>query len=108
VPYLDLIDRLQPLTKEIGADRASGERVLELCRQLEERPRVGAVVTSDALDGELKRELGRLVELLSRRSAKAVPLAKLGRAALADLAGDERMLRIVLIECDSQLAVLGY
>jgi hypothetical protein len=65
------------------------------------------MLTPGPADAELKRELGRHVELLSRRSAKAIPLGKLGRAALADLAGDTKNGNAVLIECDALLTVMG-
>lgn len=107
--YTDLTERLLPLLRElVTTEREQAARVIEVCRQLETRLRQGEVLTPEPPDIELKRELGRLVELLSRRSAKAVPFAKLGRAALADLAGDERSLRATLLECEAQLSVLGF
>lgn len=106
--YRELIERLRSLAPDLpGEERAQGERVLALCQGLEGRTRRGEMLTPEAADLELKRELGRLVELLSRRSAKAVPFAKLGRAALADLAQDLRSARSTLAECEAQLSLLG-
>lgn len=106
--YAELLDRSEALTQELaGEERGQGERVLVICRDLDRRDRQSGVLTPSPTDFELKRELGRLVEFLSRRSAKAIPLGKLGRAALADLAGDTRNGNAVLIECDALLTVMG-
>jgi hypothetical protein len=109
VIYTDLLERLLPLLSQlVAAEREQGERVIDVCRGLDQRPRSSGMLTPEPADIELKRELGRLVEVLSRRSAKAVPFAKLGRAALADLAGDERSRGGTLLECEAQLSVMGF
>lgn len=106
--YAELLDRSESLTPQlVGEERTQGERVLVICRELEGRERGDGVLVPAEADADLKRELGRLVELLSRRSAKAIALGKLGRAALADLAGDVRNRNAILVECDAQLAVMG-
>lgn len=106
--YAELLDRCETVLPQLGGEeRSQGERVVAVCRLLEQRPRHDGVLLEDPADAELARELGRLVELLSRRSAKAIALAKLGRAALADLAHDVRNANAILIECDLQLTVMG-
>jgi hypothetical protein len=109
VRFGELLDRVEPLLSELsGEERLQTERVVEICRQLQRRERSEKAPSPAQGDPELKRELGRLVELLSRRSAKAIPLAKLGRAALADLAADPRSVSTILIECDAQLSDRGH
>jgi hypothetical protein len=104
----DLLDRCLSLTSVLsGEERTQGERVIAICRALQDRERQGGRLVPAAEDLELKRELGRLVELLSRRSAKAIALGKLGRSALADLAGDVASARAIAIECEVQLAGMG-
>jgi hypothetical protein len=106
--YAELLDRCGSLLPQLtGEERTQGERVVAICRLLDERERADGVLTAATEDAEFKREFGRLVELLSRRSAKAIPLAKLGRAALADLAGDRRSANAIGIECDAQLSLMG-
>lgn len=58
-------------------------------------------------DLELRRELGALAEQLGRRAALALPAAALGRAALADLAGDMGSCRSIAADCDVKLELLG-
>lgn len=108
--YAGLPQRVETLCAELkGEERTQAERVVQICGQLESCAEANS---ASPLDDEtrqaLQRELGRLVELLSRRSAKAVCAAKLGRAALADLANDQRGFASTLAECDAQLTVFGY
>ncbi|MEN9578159.1 MAG: hypothetical protein RJA70_1168 [Pseudomonadota bacterium] len=56
---------------------------------------------------ELKRQLGSRVELLARRDARAMPLAALGRAALAELNADTRQVPTLLAEFALKLSLLG-
>jgi len=58
-------------------------------------------------DGVIVDANQRLSELLGRRSTKALPVASLGRAALADLSGDLRSLQAMCSDCDAKLALLG-
>ena len=62
---------------------------------------------SDVRSTELKRELGALVELVARRDAKSMPLAALGRAAIAQLFGNRGQVQSLLQEFESKLAMLG-
>jgi hypothetical protein len=52
--------------------------------------------------------LARLTELLGRRATQALPAATLGRAALADLAGDARSVSALRADCDAKLRMLGH
>lgn len=104
--YVAVLDRADALCSLLeGEVRAQGERIVAVCRALAEPQRLGAVAPSRQI--ELRVELARLVELLSRRGSNAIPLATLGRAALADLAGDERSLRQACRECDANLTLVG-
>ncbi len=58
-------------------------------------------------EGSFRREMNRLVELLARRSARAMPLAALGRALLADLGGDVRERESLVREFETKVALLG-
>ncbi len=84
-----------------------GRRVVEICQGLGIRPRQDGRLVPEDSDAGLRVELGRLVEYLARRGAKAIPLATLGRAALADLAGDVSAHRSACKECDMNLALSG-
>lgn len=88
-------------------EQADGRRLVALCSQLTSRERQDGKLVALADDLALKRELGRLVELLSRRSSTAIVLGTLGRAALADLAGDLRSAEYTRGEFSTKLAVLG-
>jgi hypothetical protein len=90
-----------------GEERGQAERVLEVCSALAGRARLEGKLVAAPEDLELRRELGRLVEFLSRRSAKAVPLATLGRLALADLVGDLRSVDQACAECEAHLTMIG-
>ena len=95
-----------------GEERAHAERALELCQSLSQRPRendahgVSRLVLEPS-DTEVKRELGRLVEFLGRRSATAIGLASLSRAALADLARDRRGFDDACRDADRRFTLLG-
>lgn len=88
-------------------EQPDGRRLVALCGALTTRERRDGKLVAEAGDLELKRELGRLVELLSRRSSTAIVLGTLGRAALADLAGDIRSAEFTRREFGTKLAVLG-
>jgi hypothetical protein len=108
-PYGALVDRVAGLEPLLGADRPLAERVVAICREIEQRPRrEGGVLVPLEGDLALRRELGRLTEQLGRRASQTLPAATLGRAALADLHGDVRSLRSVLVDCEAKLALLGH
>jgi hypothetical protein len=103
-----VLERVAELAEHLPAEeRARAQRVVGICRQLAERERSAGKLQPAEDDLELKRELGRLSELLGRRSSKALPAASLGRAALADLSGDLRSLQAMCSDCDAKLALLG-
>lgn len=79
-------------------ERADAARLLEICRSLWNEAQVEPTMT---------REAGRLVEVLARRSSRAMPFAALGRALLADLHGSPRDRDALLIEFQNKLAMLG-
>lgn len=56
---------------------------------------------------EFRRSMNRLVELLARRRARAMPLAAFGRAVLADLGNDERESARLVREFETKVALLG-
>ena len=108
-PYAQLIDRVDGVSPLLGpSERPLAERVVALCRELDGRPRENGKLVPEPHDLELKRELGRLTELLGRRASAALPAATLGRAALADLHADLGALRHLLADCDAKLALLGF
>lgn len=106
--YADLTDRVQMLAEGLPEeDRAQAARVVEVCRELEVRPRANHALVPKEGDLALKRELGKLVELLGRRQSRALPAAALGRAALADLAGDHGVQQQALRDSEAKLALWG-
>ncbi|MET0413624.1 MAG: hypothetical protein ABW217_20110 [Polyangiaceae bacterium] len=106
--YADLSDRVRMLSEGLPDDtREHALRVIEICRALAQRPRVELVLVPNEADLALRRELGKLVELLGRRHSRALPAAALGRAALADLAGDHGVFQQALRDSAAKLALLG-
>lgn len=106
--YAPVLERVAELAEHLPAEaRGDAERVVGICRELAGRERAAGRLLPGAGDLELKRELGRLAELLGRRSTQALPAASLGRAALADLSGDLRSLQAMCSDCDAKLALLG-
>lgn len=107
--YQLVLERVAGLAEVLlGEERQHAERVVQLCRELAGRARAQGKLLSEGSDVEHKRELGRLSELLGRRSSKALPAASLGRAALADLGGDLRSQQAMCSDCDRKLELLGY
>lgn len=107
--YQLVLERVAGLSEALlGEERQHAERVVQLCRQLMARAREQGKLLPAGSDLEHKRELGRLTELLGRRSSRALPAASLGRAALADLGGDLRSQQALCSDCDSKLELLGY
>ncbi len=106
--YSLVLDRADALCSLLeGEAYEQGRRVVDISRQLLGRHRQGERLEPTEDDGALRVELGRLVELLARRGAKAIPLATLGRAALADLAGDLAAHQAACKECETNLALAG-
>lgn len=107
--YAAVLDRVEELCASLaGEERSNAERVVAVCRALDARARLDGKLVSDASDIELKRELARLTEVLGRRATRALPAATLGRAALAELAGDTRSARALFADCDAKLRMLGH
>jgi hypothetical protein len=107
--YTLVLDRVAATTPLLDPnERASGERVIAICRELQLRARDSGRVASSAADVALKRELGRLTETLGRRGSRALPAATLARAALADLSGDINSFRMLCSDCDAKLTLFGW
>lgn len=107
--YPAVLDRVEGLCALLtGEQRSNAERVVEVCRELDARARRDEKLVSTPSDIDLKRELARLTEVLGRRATQALPAATLGRAALADLAGDTRSARALFADCDAKLRMLGH
>lgn len=107
--YQLVLERVAGLAEALaGEERQHAQRVVLVCRALAARSRAPEKLQAESGDLELKRELGRLSELLGRRSSKALPAASLGRAALADLGGDLRSQQAMCSDCDRKLELLGY
>jgi hypothetical protein len=108
-PYALLLPRVETVNPALGAaERPLAERVIAICRELAARERREGKLISLATDIDLKRELGKLTEQLGRRASVALPAAALGRAALADLHGDQSSFRAVVTDCEAKLALLGF
>jgi transcription elongation GreA/GreB family factor len=107
--YGSLLDRVDGFTPLLGPnERPLAERVVAIARELAERERNGDALLPGERDQEIKRELARLTEQLGRRASQALPAATLGRAALADLYGDQTTFRSVSADCEAKLAMLGH
>ena len=93
--------------------RADAEALLRLCSGLALPGGswgAGAPERAHGRAGEvqlLQRELARLVELLARRTSKAIPFATLGRAGLAHLSGALADRDALAAEADAKFAMLG-
>ena len=106
--YAPVLERVSELAEHLPPEeRGHAQRVVSICRELMARERSAGKLLPGTADLDLKRELGRLAELLGRRSSQALPAASLGRAALADLSGDLRSLQAMCSDCDAKLALLG-
>jgi hypothetical protein len=106
--YGDLLERSASLLGLLtGQERADAARALELCTEVSARPRDERGPSPAPSEQALRRELARLVEYLSRRSSSAIAFASLGRAALADLAGDARGFQDARRDCDERLLLVG-
>lgn len=99
ITYPDVLDRVYDAAAALNdVERRDARRVVELCRQ-------DHLVSADG--GDLRRELGRLAELLGRRGARALPAAALARARLADLGGQSQDRDRALADCDQKLMLFG-
>lgn len=112
--FAELIERGHSVKALLeGEAREHAERALELCSELDQRPREEGApaglprLSAQPSDTDVKRELGRLVEFLGRRSATAIGLASLGRAALALLAHDARGVEDACRDADQRFTLLG-
>ncbi len=106
--YDALIERAERAAANVvAADAASAHRVVVLARELQARPRNEGLVIPTADDSVVRRELNRHFELLGRRGARALPLAALARALLADLSGTRRELDEALSDCEKKLSMFG-
>src|SRR5690606_3863759 len=76
-------------------ERVDAEELVALFQKLFSSP-------AEATTAERTRLL-RLIEVLGRRSASAMPFAALGRALSARLSGDERSVQLLLREFDTKL-----
>jgi hypothetical protein len=106
--FSELIDRVDGVRAQLsGQEQEDARHVLAISRGLTTRTREDGLLVAHEEDLELKRELGRMVEVLSRRSAKAIVVATLGRAALADLSRSKSGFEAACTECNEKLVVLG-
>jgi hypothetical protein len=80
------------------AERPGAEQLIGICR---------SVADGKQLSQEELQMLARLVEVLARRSARAMPFAALGRAALASIRGDSREAARAEQECLDKLDLFG-
>lgn len=93
----DLVSLLEGEERELGGELCALLRDYSLSRaHWDETRRL-----------EFRRKANRLVELLARRQARAMPLAALGRAALAELSGDVRESTRLVGEFETKLSLLG-
>lgn len=81
------------------AERPDAEELIVLFERLFSSP-------NDVSPAERARLL-RLIEVLARRSAPAMPFAALGRALSARLAQDEKSVQLLLREFEAKLQMLG-
>lgn len=104
----DVLDRAAEAAVALsGQERVDAERLVSLCREIDAHPRE-SVPSGDVESTPLSRELGALVEVLARRSARAMPMAALGRAALAHLRGADADARALVREASDKLALFGF
>lgn len=102
-----LVERVEAVAVALPPEaKTQALRVVELARELESLTPDSALARGEAF-AAWRRELGSLVELLSRRGSQAIGVATLGRALLAELAGDAGAARQALRECDEKLSALG-
>lgn len=107
--YSHVLDRARDAAALLDdAQRKDARRVIEICADIASRARTeSGRLTEGSTDPALRVELGRLAEVLGRRSAHAIPLASLARAALADLAGRADHAAESIQRADSQLGMYG-
>lgn len=81
------------------AERIDAEELITLFKRLFPAPREASLTD--------RTRLLRLIEVLARRSASAMPFAALGRALSARLVGDEKSVQLLLREFQEKLQMLG-
>lgn len=81
------------------SERADAADLIALCERLFLAPEDASLTD--------RTRLLRLIEVLARRSANAMPFAALGRALSARLSGDERSVALLLREFQTKLQMLG-
>ena len=109
--YLSLLERAESVPGLLSsAEQPDARRLVSLCRQFDVEtlatPRT-PVAPATGPDLALRQEIGRLVEYLGRRQAAGIPLATLGRATLAGLAGSQRDFARACEETNQNLLMLG-
>ena len=95
-----------------AVERADATELIKMCRAFwgdsPENSLPDSQVEGPGAPGDPRRvQAGRLVELLARRSAKAMPYAALGRAYLADLHGAAKDKVSLLDEFQIKMSMLG-
>ncbi|MBX3183444.1 MAG: hypothetical protein KIT72_03240 [Polyangiaceae bacterium] len=115
-----LLPRLEMMTPELPQpERDDAERLLAiLARAASAAPQGFFMETDDPSEApeaspaltpaDEARELNRLVELLGRRAARAVPFAVAGRARLAELAGAPSEAQRLLADLNTRLSMAGF
>ncbi len=104
--YEHVIERAESSVSLIDSrDREAAHRVLTIVRELMGRDQ--QTPPGDRNDAPWRRELNRHFELLGRRGARALPVAALARAALADLGGSRRDFDEAIRDCDQKLLMFG-
>lgn len=92
-----------------STERADGRRLLALCQAYSQaQGEAEESSTQPSPTAPDTRELARLVEYLSRRSAAGIPLATLGRAVLAHRAGHTSAFLATCKEVEQKLTFLGF
>ncbi|HSC89456.1 MAG TPA: hypothetical protein VLC09_19375 [Polyangiaceae bacterium] len=94
----ELLERAEAGLGSLSAEaRGDANAALELCR---------AVARGEAPEDAPRQLLG-LVEVLSRRTARAIPFATLGRAALAELRNSPGEAAQLRADTSKNLAIFG-
>jgi hypothetical protein len=103
---------MMPLPIEFILEGAEGALSLVVETERHDAARLLQVVRAHFIerqpdDGTRARTTGQLIEVLARRSARAMPFAALGRALVADLKGDAAQRDALLLEFQNKLSQLG-
>lgn len=109
----DVLERAQDNLGALpDAARPDAESLLQLCALVfapgeAREAKQGSPRAPSSAPSPAQRDIARLIELLGRRSSKAIPFATLGRAAMAHLAGADRDRDALLAEADLKFTLLG-